>query len=804
MYFRPVTLGPSGRHRHFLRRPLLRSRLAAVNRLWVLLGILGLCLGLPQLASAQRAAPLLADTSRLDQSARVEAAYLTLGRINATAQSVANTADITAQLPVLAANLTTIYNNLTQFGSVISARQLLTFQVLLKDMRQDLTSWRTALAQSSGQLTTTQAQLIGLNQRLDSTAVDLAPGDTALVRTLASIRRKQQRTTHRVQQLQQQLRTLQNQVSGKYIHLLELEDRLNGQFRQLGLASRQPDAPPLWRAVPADTVKQAQVSQLVNRLYAGQQALLSYYFTQHSAGWGWLVLLGGLFFWWVFRNFRQASQTAPEKALDHRALTQLRPLPVTGTLVVVCSLAPFFALEAPGGYLDLLQLLLLLVLTWHLGRTWPRPLYWWWLGFVGLVVGLGVAQAGVLPGLGQRWALVGLHVLAVGFGVAWGRRAKQSPELEWFVGPVLFLFAGLQLLALLCNLTGHLSFSRLFLGTANNALLQIIALSTLITLLTQALHLQMQRIRLGSGASARFDFAVIERHVSTLLSVGAVVLWLMVLLTNLNLYAAVGGAVRFLLTTPFQIGTTSLSLLNVVLFVLIVVLTVQAQKFVGYFFGEADNDDFNPTQDRKGSKLVIIRLVVFAIGFFLAAAASGLPIDKIAIVFGALSVGIGLGLQNIVNNLVSGVILIFERPFQIGDYIEVAGKTGRVKDIGVRSSKLISMAGSEIIVPNGDLLSGHVINWTLSNNHMRVSLDLKLAATNELEHAKELISEEVLRNRNTLPQVEPEILLRGITGQVYDLQVLFWINNIRQEQVLKSEILAGIHKRFGEEGILLN
>jgi potassium efflux system protein len=184
--------------------------------------------------------------------------------------------------------------------------------------------------------------------------------------------------------------------------------------------------------------------------------------------------------------------------------------------------------------------------------------------------------------------------------------------------------------------------------------------------------------------------------------------------------------------------------------------------------------------------------------------ASGLPLDKITIVVGALGVGVGLGLQNIINNLVSGIILIFERPFQVGDFIEVTGKTGRVKDIGIRASKLISQSGSEIIVPNGDLLSGHVINWTLTNNHIRVELGLKLAPGTNLERAKQLISDEILANPNTLHKIAPEILLSSVNGQVYELKVLFWINNIRQEQVLKSEILAGIHQRFTQEDIKLN
>ncbi|WBA44146.1 mechanosensitive ion channel family protein [Hymenobacter canadensis] len=760
--------------------------------------------GSAQPASRPPVQALAADTGVLDPSTEVEAAYLTLGRLNASSRRVADTEDVEQQLPVIEANLQTIYHNLTQYGNALNARQLLTFQILLKDMRHDLTTWRTTLTGSGRQLADMQQQLNQMGERLSRVAIAPAtPGQAVLSQTLGSIRRKQARTSARVQQQHLGVSALQNRVSGNYVHLLELEDNVAVALRQLGQRSRQPDAEPLPRASATDAGEQAKISQLVSQLYADQRQLLTYYFHQHGGGWGWMLAIGGLFFGWVYRNFRRADQVAPETALDQQALTHLRPWPVAGTLVVVLTLAPFFDLQAPAGYIDLLQFLLLATLTFHLARSWPRPLYGRWLLFTGLFFGLSYAYAVPLPGPGLRWLTLALHLAAAALGAVWARRLRPGPELAWFVGPVLWLSVALHLAAATANGVGYLGVAKLISGAAIYGVLQIIALSTFIRLITQALHLQMQRSRLASGASARFNFDLIERQLHTLLSGVVLVLWLVVFLTNLNLFSTLYGVVHYLLTTPFQVGSATFSLLNLVLSGGIVFLTFQVQQYVGYFFGEAD-DEFQSNQERKGSKMLVIRLVVFATGFLLAVLVSGLPLDKIALVFGALSVGIGLGLQGIVNNLVSGVILIFERPFQVGDYIEVAGKTGRVKDIGIRSSKLISMAGSEIIMPNGDLLAGHVINWTLSNNHMRVELDLKLAPNTDLERARQLISEEVLSNRSALQQLPPEILLRGINGQVYDLKVLFWINNIRQEQLIKSEILASIHKRLTEEGILLN
>ena len=786
-------------------------------------------------AATAQTPPTPAASADEDVSEQVEAAYLALGRINAGARQLANTRNITEGLPDIAANLRTIDDNLSEGGDLLDARQLLTFQVLLRDMRGDLTTWRTTLADAKQQLVAMQRQLATTGQQVAAlspvavtapTAPTLPPTtpvapadsarsalafvdtllvaptapDTVLAATLVSFGRKQQASSQQLATQRHALLRLQNEVSGNYIKLLELDDDVAGRLQQFGRRRLRPDARPLLRAALADTSRRTAVSQLLRRTYAGQQQLLGYYFGQHSAGWAWGLVVGGLFFGWVFRNFRRASEVAPEKPLDHRRLTHLRAVPVLGTLLVAFSLAPLFDLHAPAGYIDVLQLLLLLTLTGHLGLAWPRPLYRYWLGFAGLFLGLGLLYAVPLPGPGLRWLLLALSLGAGGLGLRWARRFRRSREKAGFVRPVLFLFIGLHGLATVGNWLGYLSAARLLSTAANSALVQIIALAVFIRLLTQALHLQMQTSRLSDGASARFDFQLIERRLSAGLSGLAGVLWFIVFLTSLNLYTTVYRLGARLLTTPHQLGSIQFSLLNLLLFGGIIAGTFQAQRLVGYFFGEAD-DSFSPEAKSQGSRLVVMRLLVFATGFLLAAAASGLPLDKIAIVFGALSVGIGLGLQTIVNNLVSGLILIFERPFQIGDYIEVKGQTGRVKDIGIRASKLVSQAGSEIIMPNGDLLAGHVINWTLSNNHIRVELSLQVPLTTDLAEARQLISAAVLDHPQTLPQVSPEVLLVGIAGPLYDVKVLFWIKNIRQEEVIKSEVLVEVHQRLSREGV---
>ncbi|MDJ0365235.1 mechanosensitive ion channel [Hymenobacter sp. H14-R3] len=740
---------------------------------------------------------------------RIERAYFTLSRINGAARRNADTDDLSDDLPTVEENLETIRQNLEQYGNVVDVKQLQMYRVLLADMQEKLGAWRATLADGSKQLTATKGRLDTLATELSPTIAQ-TPATAAIERALARLRTKQDRATALLARRHQTVTALQTRVSAGFILGLELQDLVREQMGRFNRRNSAAELPPLWH--PSRIVADEETSALVRQSYAAQRSLVGYYFAEHWDYWVWMVLLAGGFFTWVFRSFRVLRQAAATEAatgapaaplvLTEHRLHYLRPVPVAAALLVVFSLAPFFDLQPPAAYTDLLQLLLLLTLTALGWRSWPRPLFWYWVAIVVAFFVLNITYAQRAPGLGARWAMLLLNAGAVALGWRFWQYLRGHRVLAGFVKPVALLFIGLNALALLANAYGRVSLAKMFTTTAIFGLTQVVALSAFVRIVTEAFYLQVQRSRTAGGLNGRLAFGKMESGLRKGLTAMVSVLWLMLFTTNLNLYNLFYRLIGHVLTAPHKLGSTTFTLSSILLFVGIIFLTIQLQKYAGYFFGETD-DEFSVEADRKGSWMVAIRLAILAVGLFLATLASGLPVDKIAIVLGALGVGIGLGLQNIINNLVSGVILIFERPFQVGDYIEVKGQTGRVKDIGIRASKLISQAGSEIILPNGDLLSNHVINWTLSNNHIRTELALNLGPEIDLDEARRLISEEILKNPNTLHKVAPEILLNNVTTTGYDLRALFWINNIRQEQALKSELLAGIYQRLTQAGIAM-
>ncbi|OGX90823.1 mechanosensitive ion channel family protein [Hymenobacter coccineus] len=753
------------------------------------------------------AAPLRAagapDTVTHDDAHRIEMGYTTLSGISGQVRDVYDPRDLAEALPGVCETLKAIQHGVEETDQVVDLKQLQMCQLMLATAQDQLVQWRTALGGAHEALEAMQARLKALPgpparaPHPDAAALTLERADSAL-------QGRQGLIAGLLTKRFQRVKALQTQVAASYIHSLELEDKVGDLMRRFGRTTIKAAYPPLWAARPVPPPP-PDPDAAQDEMY--QREIIGYYFANNWDNWAYMALIGAVFYGWVAFNYRRVNKRALAVELPFH---YLRPGPVAATLVVVFSLAPALELHPPPVYLALLQVLLLGALTAVFARSWPRGAFWYWLGLVAFFVALALLNANAAAGLLVRWALLLLDVVAVGIGAVLLRRVRHAAKLPPFVVPITGVFMALSALAVACNVLGRLSLAKMFSTTAIFGLTQGIGLAVLIELLTEAFLLQVLCSRTAAGGAASFDYDKIGPPLLRLLTAVAAGLWGLVFTSNLNLYASLYGAAQHFLTASRLLGSIEFTLGNIVLFFVILYVSAQLQQYIGYFFGEVGNADDTPNARHRGSWLVGLRLLLVIVGFTLATAATGLPLTKIAIVFGALSVGIGLGLQSIVNNFVSGVVLIFERPFHVGDFIEVAGKSGRVQDIGIRSSKLTSVTGSEIIVPNGDLLSGHVINWTRTNDHVRVDLLLKITpgvdpdGPTALQTAREQIEEEIKASPYTMHTLAPEILLNNVNGQVYELRVLFWITNIRQQELTKSEILAGIYRRFTTQGLVLS
>jgi small-conductance mechanosensitive channel len=170
-------------------------------------------------------------------------------------------------------------------------------------------------------------------------------------------------------------------------------------------------------------------------------------------------------------------------------------------------------------------------------------------------------------------------------------------------------------------------------------------------------------------------------------------------------------------------------------------------------------------------------------------------------VIGALGVGIGFGLQNVVNNFVSGLILMFERPIQPGDVIDVGTMQGKVLEIGLRATRVRTWEGAEVIVPNGTMLSGNLVNWTLSDTTRRVEIPVGVAYGSSIRRVLEILTRVAKAQPDALKEPEPVVVFNGFGESSLDFLVRFWAPDATIAVTAHSEAGVQIAEALAEAGI---
>ena len=265
--------------------------------------------------------------------------------------------------------------------------------------------------------------------------------------------------------------------------------------------------------------------------------------------------------------------------------------------------------------------------------------------------------------------------------------------------------------------------------------------------------------------------------------------------------AVVDWAITFV-TSSFEVGEVSVSLVDILAFFFTIQLSIWISKFIRFII-EEEVYQRTKTGDKgvSGTISLMVRYTVISLGVVLAFAAAGIEFGKIAILVGALGVGIGFGLQSIFNNLVSGLILALERPIQVGDVVEVGDLMGVVKEIGFRASRIRTYEGAEVIVPNGDLISSQMINWTLSDKRRRLQVDVGVAYGTDPKKVLKVLREAAEAHPDILPDPAPLPRFLGFGDYALNFQLLFWIPDFDISFRMGTEVTTLVNNHLAKAGI---
>jgi small-conductance mechanosensitive channel len=724
--------------------------------------------------------------------------HVTLNRINDFQNRNFDTVSVRKQLPRISSTLNEIQNNL-EGNTVLEYKKLLLFEYMVNDIQDLLEEWRTALFNFN-------SDLVKMNAETEAFAKDTVLRQlihdsiyrTMYLDEIHELAGKWQLAKKNTATSLVSVTSLQTAVSKPYFQTIDLLSEIDREKKAIAGRLFAKEYPYLWTGDD----KQVSTGSLVLQSFRSEKSLTRYFLQQN---WGYYIyafLIGLLFFFWVWYNFRRLEVNPDGKAaLEKTRHPYLQRIPVLASLVIALNILPFFNLNAPTVFTQLGQFLLLIVVSILFWINWPRRAFIFWALIMVLYFLFLVTGTALVPRLNARLWLLALNAGSI--WVAWYavRKLLRHFSYQRVLKLVWVIYIVLNALSIICNVFGRLSLAKIFSNSGIFGLVQVIVLSVFVDASIQAFSIQALASRQDEKTKNLVPmFQRMQKGMLRVLTFLAGVIWVVAFTINLNIYDPLYELFMRGLNHSVKLGSLSFRIGNVLLFILIVYLSNVFQKYVGYLFGTADENS-PPQTGKRASKLVMVRLILIIAGFLLAIAASGLPVDRITIVLGALGVGIGLGLQNIVNNLVSGIILIFERPFQIGDYIELNAKKGIVRDIGIRASKLVTEEGTEIIMPNGDLLSGEVINWTIRNSQIRIEVPITVEAGHSMEEISAAVQEALAGHDDLSGDEKPRTLLNTANEKATSFTVLVWVKNIGQIQTIKSEVLGLIYQKLKEKGI---
>ena len=565
------------------------------------------------------------------------------------------------------------------------------------------------------------------------------------------------------------------------------------------------DSPPLWkawadRAPSALGLSTLQVGlQIENDFQAEYDAAYQGRLrTLHVTA---LLLLPLIF--WVSRRSRKLVADDPEMKSSVQALLR----PISAWLVIVLVGVLFLEPDAP---IIRHQGALLLALVPVL-RLLPRKVFavlgpWPYIATgLYLLAQLSFMFVGV-PLLHRVYLLtLGLITLA---SISWLLLRRTGPDRDagqprQFKTVRVFGWIAVAALAtaLLANLLGNVSLAETLTdGVLTSGYLGL-ALYAGASVLNAIVALLLAR-------QAMTRFSVVHQHAESLLkSIGrlvnvvALIAWIIIMLNEFRVYRPIAQRLDSVLTYPIAIGQISLTLGSVLLFL--------GSLWVAFWLATSIRvvlrDEVLPKMELpRGVGNSVSTLSYYGIlmaGTMIALAAAGFRLSELAFVVGALSVGIGFGLQNVVNNFVSGLILMFERPIQPGDVIEVSGTSGKVRDIGMRATTLVTFEGADVVVPNGTLLSEKLTNWTLSDTNRRMDVNVGVAYGSDPHRVLALLAEVAGSTPGVTAEPAPAIVFVGFGSSSLDFAVRAWTNNFSDWVVTKSALTVRIHDALKDAGI---
>ncbi len=598
--------------------------------------------------------------------------------------------------------------------------------------------------------------------------------------------------------LELQARISKTRVAAEEILVRQREEIARRRRVVLGV-----DSPPLWRAFTVPGVDGSPSQQLTAMWRKNAESIRSYMVEQASKLLRHLLFLLALVALLMVARGKAQLWVQQDRSLERTVGVLERPL--AAALIVSILLRDLFHPEAPLAWINLLGLVLALAAL----RLFPllagatlRPLAYSLALLLVLQIATELAPDGNL--IDRLLLLLAAVVGACTAGWVDRQVTRTPPPITrgWY--RVIRLGSRLAMALFVASLAANVIGAVGFASALAMATMTALFAAVILWISAVVVH-AVVRVVMLTGAARRFGLVrlhadEVRRAVFRLVDGAAVVSWFVIVLDGIGLLAPGASWLRRTLETELRLGEITIVPGDILLFAFVVWISFKLSQLIRI---SLDSDVYPRFALPRGVPGAINRLthyVVLVVGVMIAASAAGVDFSRLTLVVGALGVGIGFGLQNIVNNFVSGLILLFERPIRIGDRVELSSQlSGTVERIGIRASVVRTWQGAEVIVPNANLISSEVINWTLSDDRRRMEIPVGVAYGIVPEVVLELLLGVARAHTGVLEDPEPVALFTGFGDSSLDFELRAWTTG--DIVVIPSELRVAINQALAEAGI---
>jgi small-conductance mechanosensitive channel len=535
-----------------------------------------------------------------------------------------------------------------------------------------------------------------------------------------------------------------------------------------------------------------------------ENLLLGFYFNDNQEKL-FIILVLIVLLTFLIRSIKK--RLAEEGLLDPEYKDQLVVrYPFLSALVIVLSIFQFIFLDPPFIFSFCFWLISAISLT-MIFRNYITP-YWmrFWIIFVVLFILASFDNFILQASRTERWMMAVLSMIGMVYGsqILLKRQEHELKEKKilFFIAFVVLLQAG----SLIANMFGRFNLSKTYLATGFVGLIIAILFLWTARLINEGFSIASRVYKHPDRNLFFINFEKVGNRVPGFFYVLLVIGWFILIGRNFYTFKLFTGPLYNMITEERTIGDYTFTISGLLIFVLILIASMFLSRLVSFFASEpvaAHEAHESTNKVGIGSWLLLVRIFIISMGLFFALAAAGIPLDKITIIIGALGVGIGLGLQSLVNNLVSGLIIAFEKPVNVGDNIEVNGKPGTMKSIGFRSSVVTLSDGACLIIPNGDLLSQHLVNWSMAKNVKKISTKVGVAYGSDLQQVKSILQNILKADDRIIKYPEPSVVAKEFNHSSIDFELSYWVRNQHESSAVVSNIIEGIDREFKNAGIVI-